>query len=262
LAGETLAFSLATYDQRELLEDVFERVARRIENVVPDTGTQARYGRTLLGVDTALVIDKWVDENLASLMFADSADVLFEELWPLLTELSSEKRLKDTEPADALLNLARGWLAGKAFKQLLADLNAVEASFPYRNGRQGFNIDAVVDLCEQTFGFQFELVLSAVRSAFEAASFNEEDARQFAGYADLLQKRLKYGLPSQDAISYFEAGFSERVVAQKVASELFWEEANSVSEARALIRQYAAELGIMVKTLPSYFESVFEVITS
>lgn len=65
-------------------------------------------------------------------------------------------------------------------------------------------------------------MLSAERSAFEAAPFTEEEAAQFAGYVDLLQKRLKHGLPSQDAISYFEAGFSERVVAQKVAGEVFW----------------------------------------
>ncbi|MDD2991422.1 MAG: helicase-related protein [Zoogloea sp.] len=262
LARETLAFSLATSAQQELLEGVFERVARRIEKIVPDAGTQARYGRTLLGVDAALAIDHWVDANLASLRFVDSADVLFEELWPLLTELSAEKRLKDTEPADALLNLARGWLAGKPFKQLLTDLDAVEAGYPFRKGRQRFAIDSVVDLCEQTFGFQFALVLSAVRSAFEAASLTEEEAAEFAGYTDLLQKRLKYGLPSQDAISYFEAGFSERVVAQKVAGKVFRGEANSLSEARALVRQYADEVGAMVKTFPSYFESVFEVITA
>lgn len=262
LARETLAFSLATPEQQELLEDVFERVARRIENVVPDTGTQARYGRTLLGIDAAMAIDDWVEENLASLTLIDSADELFEELWPLLTELSEEKRFKDTEPADALLNLARGWLVGKPFKQLLADLEAVDAGYPFRKGRQGFTIDAVVDLCEQTFGFHFALVLSAVGSAFEAASFTEEEAARFARHADLLQKRLKYGLPSQDAISYFEAGFSERVVAQKVASEVIWEVANSPSEARALVRQYADEVGAIVKTFPSYFESVFEGITT
>lgn len=262
LARETLAFSLATPEQRVLLEGVFERVARRIENIVPDIAAQARYGRSLLGVDAALAIDKWVDENFASLMFVDSTDSLFEVLWPLLTELSSERRLKDTEPADALLNLARGWLAGKPFKQLLAELNTVGASYPFRKGRQEFTIDAVVDLCEQAFGFQFALVLSAVRSAFEAASFTEEWVVQFSGYADLLQKRLKYGLPSQDAISYFEAGFSERVVAQKVAGEMFWEVANSQSEARSLVRQHADQVRTMVKMFPSYFESVFEGITA
>src|SRR5690606_20584060 len=136
-------------EQRELLEDVFERVARRIEIIVPDAGTQVRYGRTLLGVDAALTIDKWIDANLASLIFVDSTDSLFEKLWPLLTELSAEKRLKDTEPADALINLARGWLAGKPFKQLLAELDAAKAGYPFRKGRQGFSIDSVVDLCEQ-----------------------------------------------------------------------------------------------------------------
>ena len=262
LAQETLAFSLATDQQQELLEDLFEKVAQRIEKLVPDAETQARYGRTLLGVDTALAIEKWVEENFASLTLADSATELFEELWPLLTHHSAEKRLKDTEPADALLKLARGWLAGKPFNQLLEDLNAVDASYPFRASWKAFNIDAVVDLCEQTFGFQFALVLSAVRSAFEAVSLTEEDAVQFARHTDLLQKRLKYGLPSQDSISYFEAGFAERVVAQKIADSVFWEVASSPSEARALIRQYADEVGAMVKAFPSYFESVFDTITA
>lgn len=267
LAKETLAFSLATPEQRVLLEGVFEKVARRIENIVPDINAQARYGRSLLGVDAALAIDKWVDENFTSLLFVDSTDSLFEALWPLLTEFSSERRLKDTEPTDALLNLARGWLAGKPFKRLLAELNAAEASYPFGKGRQEFTIDTVVDLCEQEFGFQFTLVLSAVKSAYEAASLNEEWVVEewvveFAGYADLLQKRLKYGLPSQDTISYFEVGFSERVIAQKVAGEIFWEVANSQSEARSLIRQHANQVRSMVQMFPSYFESVFESITA
>lgn len=262
LVRETLAFSLATLEQQKLLEDLFETIARRIENIVSDVETQARYGRTLLGADAALAIDHWVEQNFASLRSVDSTDLLFEKLWPLLTEFSAEKRLVDTEPADALYQLARGWLAGKPFKQLLADLDAVDAGYPFRNSLKSFTIDAVVDLCEQTFGFQFTLVLSAVRSAFEVVSFTEEEAGQFAVYADLLQKRLKYGLPSQDSISYFEAGFSERVVAQKVAVEVFWEVADSVTAARSLVRKYAEDVGGMLKTFPSYFESVFDSITA
>jgi POLQ-like helicase len=257
LARETLAYSLATPEQRNLLEDVFERVARRIDSIVPNTDTQARYGRTLLGVDAALTVDRWVSENLVSLVDVDSADMLFEEVWPLLTQLSAERRFKDTAPQDALQDLARGWLAGKPFKELLANLDAVDAGYPFRNGKQGFSIDSVVELCEQAFGFEFALVLSATRSAFEAM-FSTEAAVQFAACADLLQKRLKYGLPSQDAISYFEAGFSERVVAQKVADEIFWEVASSSSEATAFVRRYADEVRALIETFPSYFEFVLE----
>lgn len=262
LAQETLAFSLASPEQQELLESIFEMVAKRIENIVPDTGVQARYGRTLLGIDAAMAIDDWVTENLFSLMLINSTDELFEGLWPLLTSLSEEKRFKDTEPAEALFNLTQGWLAGKPFKQLLADLEAVEAGYPFRGGRQGFTVDSVVGMCEQTFGFEFALVISAVRSAFEAASSTEEEAVVFARHADLMQKRLKYGLPSQDAISYFEAGFSERIVAQKVADAVFGEVANSSSEARLLVRKYADEVRAIVKTFPSYFESILDGITA
>lgn len=262
LAQETLAFSLASTEQQELLENVFERVAQRIDNIVPDTRVQARYGRTLLGIDAAMEIDDWVTKNLFSLMLIDSTDELFEVLWPLLTSISEEKRFKDTDPTEALFNLTRGWLAGKPFKQLLASLEAVDAGYSFRGGRQGFTIDAVVGMCEQTFGFEFALVLSAVRSSFEAASSTEEEALEFARHADLLQKRLKYGLPSQDAISYFEAGFSERVVAQKVADEVFWEVANSSAEARLLVRKYADEVRAIVKTFPAYFESILDSITT
>lgn len=258
LARETLAFSLANAEQRKLLEDVFERVARRIERLVPEPAKQIRYGRTLLGVDAAVAIDEWVNEHELALVGVESSDELFELLWPLFTRLSEAKRLKDTEPSDALLNLARGWIAGKSFKELLADLNAVDAGYPFRQGRQKFSVDSVVELCEQTFGFEFALALSAVRSAFEAVSLSEEDAEEFSRHSDLLQKRLKYGLPSQDSISYFEAGFAERVVAQKLADEVFWEVAKSASEARILVKQYADDVGTLVKQFPSYFQSVFD----
>ncbi len=256
LAQETLAFSLASVEQRELLTSVFERVARRIERIAPDTGTQVRYGRTLLGIDTAILVDEWVNENLLPLLLVESADELFQHLWPFLTRLSEKERLKDTEPADALLDLARGWLAGKPFQQLLAELHASDAGYPFRKGRQKFTLDAVIDLCEDTFGYEFPLVVSAVRSAFEARS-STEDFAEFAFHADLLQKRLKYGLPTQDTISYFEAGFSDRVIAQKVAREVFFDIANSPAEARALIKEYADQVGDMLKAFPSYFESVF-----
>lgn len=262
LARETLAFSLATAEQKELLEEVFERVARRIEMIVTDVDIQARYGRSLLGVDAAMTIDKWLNENMSSLELIDSADALFETLWPLLTELSAEKRLKDTEPSNSILNLARGWLAGNSFKQLLMNLEAVEAGYPFRNGRQRFNIDMVVDLCEQTFGYEFALIMAAVRSSFEAVSSTADAASEFATYADLLQKRLKYGLPSQDVISYFEAGFSERVVAQKVANEIWFETAKSSAEARVLVKQHAEDVDKVVRIFPSYFNVVFESIST
>ena len=213
LVTETLAYSLATEEQKILLTDIFESVARRIELFVPDTAIQKRFGRTLLGIDQALAIESWVTTNANALEGATSADHLFDMLWPLLVLLSNEKRLSDIVPNGALKKLALGWLAGDSFAALVQRLDKLGASYPYGANQRKFDLDVVVDLCEQTFGFEFALLLAAVKESFLAFS-SEQAGEVFREYVDLLQKRLKYGLPNQSCIAFFEAGFAERVIAQ------------------------------------------------
>jgi hypothetical protein len=117
LARETFAYSLATPEEREWLGEVF-LVAKRIERDVPEPTQQKRYGRTLLGVDTSLAIDAWAKQNLSKVEACQDEEDLFELLWPLLLQLASEKRLKDTEPPEALLDLARTWLSGHSYNAL------------------------------------------------------------------------------------------------------------------------------------------------
>lgn len=261
LASETLAYSLATPDQQTLLTGIFESVARRIENLVPEAADQQRFGRTLLGIDHALAIEAWVEENVQVLEDATSADDLFEVLWPLLTNLSGEKRMADTVPQGALKALATSWLAGFSFGALLQELDALGASYPYGSNMRNFDIDLVVDLCEQAFGFEFALLLAAVNESFIAHA-TEASGEKFKGYADLLQKRLKYGLPNQECIAYFEAGFAERVIAQALSNGIIWETAKTSYDARKLARKYPDDFEAVLYDFPSHFTDVFRTITA
>lgn len=261
LAGETLAYSLADDDKKELLARIFEAVARKIEKYVPDGADQLRFGRTLLGVDHSLAIEAWVKENSAALIALDSSEDLLSLIWPLLVALSGTDRIQDTEPATALQNLAKGWLAGQPYRKLLDGMAADGAKYPYGTQRRDFDIDMVVELCEQSFGFEFALLLAAIRESFSARG-TEDEAEKFKALADLLQKRLKYGLPSQDAISYFEAGFAERVVAQQIADEILWENAPNTYTARRLVRENKDDVAKLLRDYPSYFTSVFQNITA
>ena len=256
LASETLAFSLADQEQQALLAGIFESVARRIEVRVPNTEDQHRFGRTLLGIDQALVVEAWVIENQSAIGASKSADDLLDLLWPLLTQLSSEKRLIDTVPEGALKTLADGWLAGRSFAILLQELNVLDASYPYGKYKKSFDLDLVVDLCEQTFGFEFSLLLASVKESFVARA-TEELGKSLTGHLNLLQKRLKYGLPDQDSISYYEAGFSERVIAQALSEGMIWESARSRNGARKLIRQYPNDIEVILRDFPSHFTDVF-----
>ena len=257
LSSETLAYSLATADQQMLLSGIFESVARRIERLVPDTNTQHRFGRTLLGIDYALAIDDWVRANERSLEQVSSATELFERVWPLLVSLSNEKRLHDTIPNSAIGELATGWLEGRSFAVLQQNLDDMGAKYPYGANFRKFDLDMVVDLCEQTFGFEFALLLTAVKEAF-VAMVTEEIGDRFRTYADFLQKRLNYGLPCQESISYYEAGFSERVISQQMASTLFFDFAETSYKARNLIRENQAEFKLILHNYPSYFKEVFD----
>lgn len=257
LASETLAYSLAPTEEKKLLAQIFEAVAKKIEKFVPNTTDQLRFGRTLLGVDHSLVIDAWVKGNMNELLAIDSSDSLLTLIWPLLLDLSEEERLQDTEPKTAIEHLAHGWLAGKTFGELLDGMTADKATYPYGEKRRKFDIDRVVELCEQSFGFEFALFLAAIRESF-SASASEEISDTFKGHSDFLQKRLKYGLPSQDSICYFEAGFAERVVAQTIAEDMIWENATSAYHARTLVREHKDDVIKVLDDYPSYFTSVFE----
>lgn len=261
LASETLAFSLATEEQETLLTGIFESVARRIEVRVPNAEDQHRFGRTLLGIDQALAVEAWVIENESAIGASGSADDLFQLLWPLLTKLSSEKRLTDTVPAGALRALAEGWLAGRSFAALLQGLDALDASYPYGKYDREFDLDLVVDLCEQTFGFEFALLLASVKESFLARA-TEEAGELLTGHVDLLQKRLKYGLPDQGCIAYYEAGFSERVIAQAISTGMIWGHAQTRDGTRKLIRQYRNEFEAVLREFPSHFTEVYRAIVA
>jgi hypothetical protein len=51
------------------------------------------------------------------------------------------------------------WLAGRSFAALLQELDVLGATYPYGSKRRKFDIDLVVDLCEQTFGFELPCFL-------------------------------------------------------------------------------------------------------
>ena len=260
LAKETFAHYLGNEVDRTHLVDVFIEVAKHIEKAVPDVDQQARFGRTLLGVNDALAIDGWVTANVEQLLACADEEGLLEVLWPLLTQLAPETRPKDTEPPEAIYRLACSWIEGKPYGSLYDGLNALDARYPHGEQRRAFTIDLVVALCEQTFGYGFALLLAAITEALAQVIGEEEEKERLEGLINTLQKRLKYGLPTVSSIAFFEAGFAERVVAQEVDVAIS-SIATSTTSARALVKESASEVWAAIDRYPAYFHSVFASMT-
>jgi len=254
LAEDTFAYSLATEEERIALVDLFDLVAKKIELQVPDVAVQARYGKTLLGLAKARRIDEWLEEKRFELELMESDEDIFELLWPLLVELTREKRLHDTQPPQFIQEVAKGWLAGKPYHELLSVLS--KASFPYGEKRRKFTIDMVVDLCEKTLGYEFGLLLAAASTAVQQMNLSENVRTGLAAFLDRLQKRLKYGLPSAAATALFEIGFSERMLAQALL-KCVTEAADFTSQARRQVVREREKVDQVLSAYPAYFSDVY-----
>ena len=57
--------------------------------------------------------------------------------------------------------------------------------------RRAFTIDMVIELCEQTFGFDFALYLAATTEALAQIIGEEEEKKRLEKLINTLQKRLK-----------------------------------------------------------------------
>lgn len=263
LAKETFAHAIGTPDEQQTIEDVFKHIALRIENAVPNVELQARYGKSLFGIDRSLEIDAWVAEKLFELQLCDSVDDLIDVVWPFLETLCTEKSYGATRPEGINLRVAKAWLNGDSFWSILALLG--EANAHIRQGERrkvSFSIDALVSLCEHTFGYEFSLYLAGIKAAFSSMAGDNGNAEKVEELFDLLQKRIKYGLPDIASIAYFEAGFAERVTAQAVANSVLEPIATSRHDAKVLLRRNRATVGAVLKDMPALFEDVFARLTA
>lgn len=263
LGRETFAHAIATEEEQKILVEAFARIAQRIDNLVPEVERQARFGKTLFGVDRAREIDDWVVSHLFELQICETVDDVLDVVWPFLDSLCVDKRFIRSFPAGVTFDLAKAWLSGHSYASMLTMLESRGAYIKQGDKRKKrFDLDATVSMCEQTFGYEFTLYLAGIRAAFFAMGGGGENAEKVVELFDLLQKRIKYGLPDATSVAYFELGFAERVVSQLVATTIPGERAATRYEAKQLVRQHRQLVDETLTDMPSFFQETCRRITT
>lgn len=258
LAAATFAHSLADEEQQHELEKVFAYIAERLDTKVPNSETQNRYGKNLLGVDFSAKIDEWVEENDFELGDCDSDDSLFETVWKLLRSITADSDLLKLHPAEAAKDTALRWIRGEHYHQIKDALEKKSAVIKHETRDETITYDTIVSMCEKAFSFEFCLHLAAVKESYGAHKGGEGLTLKQEADFDLLLKRLKYGLPSLSAIGYFEAGFADRVIAQSLTAIPSRFPVQSTYDAKRVLRRNKAVAGILLDEMPAYYRSVLE----
>lgn len=212
LAEGTLAFFLADDQKKEHIRELFQLLAGNISANITDPARRKIYGRTLYGIRDAQAIEGWVQANVDSLLSIDDETEALDLVWPLLTQYINGGVFTKFDKPEVLKEIAHGWISGRPFNDLLKIIRERKCKMIWGTRRREFKVDHVVDVCEGTLAYEGALLVGAL-CEFVGAS-DQKEAGELISKLQLFQKRLKYGLPTETAISLYELGFSDRVVSQ------------------------------------------------
>ena len=251
LADGTLAFFLADDQKKEYLRALFQLLAGNISANITDPARRKIYGRTLYGIQDAQAIERWVQTNADSLLsIVDETDAL-DLTWPLLIRHINSGVFTKFDKPEMLKETAHGWISGKPFSELLKIIRKRKAKMIWGTRRREFKIDHVVDVCEGALAYDGALVVGAVCEFIE--TIDQDGTGDLLNRLQLFQKRLKYGLPTETTIALYELGFSDRVIAQDLASSLSLDATQKKDLVKALKKDQDGARAI-IKKYPSYFQ--------
>jgi superfamily II DNA/RNA helicase len=256
LAQQTLAFHLADDKSKHQVEKLFQLLAKNIAEKVPESTRKRIFGKTLYGIHTAKKIEEWVSVHKDELLVIAKADDFFETIWSLFYEVIVENNEKGLfakfDSPNVRKDLLLAWSSGDSFPELLKLLNSRKVRKIFGKKRRDFTVEDMVNICENTFAFDGMLVVGAVIEFLE--SFKEFDSsikEQF----QVFQKMLKYGLPTVSAITIYELGFADRVIAQEMASVL----KNKECDKNTILANIKSDVFEHIDTLPLYYRSLYKI---
>lgn len=251
LAEETLAFFLADEQNKDHIRGLFQLLAGNISANITDPTRRRIYGRTLYGVQDAQAIEGWVQSNADGLLSIVDETEALDRVWPLLTRHINGGVFTKFDKPEVLKEIARGWISGSPFSDLLDIIRKRNAKVIWGAKRREFKIDHVVDVCEGTLAYDGALMLGAVCEFIE--TLDQDGTGDLINRLQLFQKRLKYGLPTETTIALYELGFSDRVISQDLAASLNLAATQKQDLVKALKQDRDGASAVMEK-YPSYFQ--------
>jgi hypothetical protein len=252
LAASTLAYFIAEDDQKEDLEILFENIASTILEEVPDERVRKCYAKTIRGIADSMQLRSYIEEHRDAIVAASTAGELLDIVWKPLLALSQIKGIKKWSDLSPLLECCHKWLSGKSYRVILDYLNEQRIVIETELRKRSLTIEAAVDLCEGLFSFQMS-TLAGAGAEISGLTLSEEEALLFSS----LSKELKYGLPSGNAIMFFELGFTDRHLAMAL-SELDTEEFKDKKSLVSALAQKMEAYELALAPYPSLYKERFK----
>jgi POLQ-like helicase len=256
LARSTLAYYLSNDETRQKIISLFLELSNQINEKVPDVTKRKLYGRTLFGINTCLEIEKGVVDCIQQIEEAENPEQLLQILWPILSSYNRNSSFNSCNQSPALFEVALLWISGQTFHKMFEKLSDLDVRFGKGRGARKSRVEHAVELGENAFSFESALVMGAV---IEIVGMIRPENFTLITNLKVLQKRLKYGLASPSAVTIFELGFPDRIIASELDRIVTSVENKKKSIKNDLINKKDLVLSILSK-YPSYFSISFNLL--
>ena len=225
LVTQTFAYYLADEGQKQSLVKIFQMIANKITvAVLPEKA--AYFARSLYGVDISGKVLVWVDENI-DFLGKCSIDQLRDITAKLFVELFPDRVTVGIDIFNIVLNL---WLSGLPYERI------VNYCADY------LKIHTAEKLCSNTLSYHYCFLIGNIIDAIGDRSEELIERLSF------LQKKTKYGVPSQFQILVCENLFDDRIIAKQLDEML-----GQVPVTEKSFRDYIiANKRIIAKAIESY----------
>ena len=259
IAKETLAYSISTPEQKEQLLKFFRLLGWNVKSKIISPIKRQSYSRTLLGVQDLVDIELWSERNASSLFQSNTVEDVLSVVWPIIYR-KNQSKLKNITPISSSLLLLEKWIDGTNYLGIHESLNTKESKITAGTQSRILNQENIIDICEGTFSYETTLVLASIIEIISLnETYNDEEIENLRKIINILQKRIKYGLPTELAISFFELGFADRVI----AIELSLRFPQFPIKRNLLIDQILSNQAIVKEVLssyPSYYNNLLKII--
>jgi POLQ-like helicase len=256
LAKDTLAYSMAGKKSKKDLVSLFVMLARNIATELRDHPRKLIYGKSFYGVRKSIEIDNWVVDNLDDIITCTSYTDALKILWPVISQNITNNTFQKCSSPELLLDVACQWAMGESFERILENLSEAGGRLIHGKGFRNLNIEHIVDICEKGLSYDGGVVINSVATIL--AELIDHDINEgMEVILQGLQRRLRYGVPSDISISLYELGFSDRVVSQELAEILHIKVVNRLSSIIELKSCEKEVRRILIK-YPAYFTQKYD----
>lgn len=227
ICKETLAYFMANDDEKALLEEIFNIITLKTNKI--DYSQIKNYARTMIGIDSLLQIEKWIAENHLT-----RQNYTNEQLAEMIISFFQETHTlkKGTK---CFADICQMWLDGCSFVGMYES-----TSLP---------IADLEDICNKSISYELSFFVGSIIDIIE---ISDEDIVNPLPNLLRLQRRLKYGVKTETAVSICEKIFNDRFLANLLADEIGHDtiETNSIV---GVIQSHKDDILDILSAYPTYF---------